>query len=34
MMSDPGDLDIPPFLRHHPAARRRVRSNVAATAMD
>lgn len=28
------DLDIPPFLRHHPAARRRMRSNVAAAAMD
>ena len=32
--ADAGDLDIPPFLRHHPAARRRVRGNVAATAMD
>ncbi|MDP6823610.1 MAG: cell division protein FtsZ [Dehalococcoidia bacterium] len=32
--ADASDLDIPPFLRHHPAARRRVRGNVAATAMD
>ncbi|HIK98378.1 MAG TPA: hypothetical protein EYG13_02380, partial [Dehalococcoidia bacterium] len=34
MTAEVGDLDIPPFLRHHPAARRRVRGNVAATGMD
>ncbi|MCH7906337.1 MAG: cell division protein FtsZ [Chloroflexi bacterium] len=31
---DAADLDIPPFLRHHPAARRRMRGNVVAAAMD
>jgi len=34
MTTEVGDLDIPPFLRHHPAARRRVRGNIAATRMD
>lgn len=34
MTAEVGDLDIPPFLRHHPAARRRVRGNIAATGMD
>ena len=32
--ADSADLDIPPFLRHHPAARRRMRGTTATTSME
>jgi hypothetical protein len=34
IMPDTADLDVPWFLRNHPATRRRMRGNVATTAMD